>query len=328
MFTFNFLPEDVTLESTLDVGVETATNDVEDAAVISHPFVWKPNLESLLENQAHKEIVYQDVEVSCDGEKEEGGDDEVEEHCTEKIRRVCMEQYEKEVTPGIYEGGLQVWEGSLDLVRYFQKNNVCLQEGFSALELGCGHALPGCWLLREALRKHHDHSMPNKTEPSTTPPFTMVFVDYNEYVIDDVTLSNIVLNTASILNGNVQQLAQQQMVQVGSGDWKDMSQQLQDRKFDFIVAAETIYTKKASMETAELLLQHLILDTGIGWIASKRYYFGTGGGTDALREAAKTLRERENTVSYLKVETATVIDNGVGNIREILKVTCHGKEEG
>jgi Lysine methyltransferase len=323
MFTFNFLTEDATEESTLDIGAETATatGDAKVAAVISHPFVWKQDLESLLDKHAQKEFVYQDIELSPDVDKEE---DDTEDNCHEKIRRVCMEQYEKEVIPGVYEGGLQVWEGSLDLVRYFQENNICLQEGFSAMELGCGHALPGCWLLREALRKHHSIL----TSPPSKPPFTMVFVDYNEYVIDDVTLSNIVLNTGSVLNGDAKQLAQHQLVQVGSGDWKDMSEQLQERRFDFIVAAETTYTTQAALDTAELLQKHLALNTGIGWISSKRYYFGTGGGTDALREAAQALNKEDNTASFLEVETASVIDSGVGNIREILKVTCHARCQG
>ena len=71
----------------------------------------------------------------------------------------------------------------------------------------------------------------------------------------------------------------------------------------------------------------LSLDNGIGWISSKRYYFGTGGGTstDALRVAALELTRQTNYKSCLTIETASVIDSGIGNIREILKVTCHAK---
>ena len=396
-FAFNFLPPDdasgeqqaidgVLQDDTPSPVATQATDGEPSHDIISHPFSWKEHLDVLLDERAQQEIVFQDIELDpskveeeddldCDDEYE--GDQKEETNIITPLRRVCMEQYRKEVTPGVYEGGLQVWECSLDLVRYFQQHSIHLGSSSSSptgsnvnngnaerekpsaittptartcLELGCGHGLPGCWLLREALQTYYgvsknpdtaaanDSKLPNHAEDD--PPFQVVFVDYNDYVIDDVTLSNIVINTAGIVDAKV--LAQRHFVQVGSGDWKDMSRQMSyqdesatntvnnrmddNRRFDFIIAAETTYTPEASKDTAELLLKHLTIESGIGWIASKRYYFGVGGGTDALRQAAQQLSRSPAERHCLRIETAQVFDNGAGNIREILKVTCHVKD--
>ena len=380
-FAFNFLPPETTTDEPQNTFDEPPTKTNNGAAAhnktdvaasasaaavsqeeLSHPFSWKENLETVLEERAQQQIVFQDIDLSLDDGDDDDDDeldcddeqqiaDDKEPTPPEPLRRVCMEHYQKEVTPGVYEGGLQVWECSLDLVRYFQHHQLGLGAGETCLELGCGHALPGCWLLREALQRYRAKKNDNTSaedEPAfdtkVPPPFQVVFVDYNDYVIDDVTLSNIVLNTAGLLD-NAKTLAQHRLVQVGAGDWKDMSRQFTNtvvreedtsdgttgttanRRFDWILAAETTYTPEASQDTAELLLLHLTVGTGIGWIASKRYYFGVGGGTDALREAASRLSQSATSLHYLTIETAQVIDNGAGNIREILKVTCHNKED-
>jgi hypothetical protein len=77
-------------------------------------------------------------------------------------------------------------------------------------------------------------------------------------------------------------------------------------------------------------------------IATKRYYFGVGGGVDAFRRACGSQNDDKVHVQLqpqqeqdyqddsshhhhhvrrrLHVETAQVYDNGTGNIRELLKV--------
>ena len=51
------------------------------------------------------------------------------------------EQSDFDLVSGVYEGGLKIWECSLDLVDYIAVNKHLVQ-GKRVLELGCGQALP------------------------------------------------------------------------------------------------------------------------------------------------------------------------------------------
>ena len=236
-----------------------------------------------------------------------------------------------DILPGVYEGGLKVWECSLDLCRYLALHcDEILETGSKILELGCGHGLPACLLLREGLKRSKDVSV--------------MFTDYNDFVLYGVSLSNIILNIQSLAtNANDTDTVVDKHVVMGAGDWTDMSEQLscgtlhkeypslpQNGRFDIILAAETTYTSKAAQDTANLMARHLAPESGVGLVACKRYYFGVGGGSDAFREAAASQRTTTAgedfscaTVEYrLSVETLQVYDSGVGNIRELLQVRC------
>jgi Lysine methyltransferase len=232
-----------------------------------------------------------------------------------------------DLLPGVYEGGAAVWEGSLDLLDYLGTIQAELQLQFdhqqkqpTILELGCGHALPSLYLLQ------------------TLQPQVVVLTDYNAYVLKDVTISNLVLNFATQLDDVASRVV------LGAGDWMDMSRWLlkepqqddddpptesassssssrqepslpADGRFDIMLAAETLYTPQAAQETAYLVAHHLSHNAGAAaYIATKRYYFGVGGGTDAFVQCATTMHG-------LEVETVHVVDTGRGNVREVLKVT-------
>jgi hypothetical protein len=87
--------------------------------------------------------------------------------------------------------------------------------------------------------------------------------------------------------------------------------------FDFILAAETTYSETAAIETANIIARHLKPATGTAYIATKRYYFGVGGGTSCFCEALKRQTEHR-----FDIEILQVYDNGVSNIRELLLVRC------
>ena len=189
---------------------------------------------------------------------------------------------------GVYEGGLKVWECSLDLCRYLALHcDEILSNGGKILELGCGHGLPACLLLREGLKRNKDISV--------------MFTDYNDFVLHGVALSNIALNTKSLVSTteNFDEFIAKHVV-LGAGDWMDMSKHLAlgdldpnfppNGRFDVILAAETIYTADSAKDTATLLARHLTFGSGIGLVACKRYYFGVGGGSDPFREAAASQR--------------------------------------
>jgi hypothetical protein len=106
-----------------------------------------------------------------------------------------------------------------------------------------------------------------------------------------------------------------------------------DGRFDWILR-ETIYSEQAARTRPCLscVAEHT---AGVAFIATKRYYFGVGGGSAALpfRRLCMRRRNRNNITnrtlrgtdtSASKVETVRVHDNGTGNIREILSVqVCH-----
>ncbi|KAG0370670.1 hypothetical protein BC939DRAFT_459716 [Gamsiella multidivaricata] len=81
-----------------------------------------------------------------------------------------------DLVKGVYEGGLKTWECALDLVAYLaeQKENY---DGKKVLELGCGSALPGIYLLTQSTSVKVD------------------LQDYNDQVLKLVTLPNVLLNT-------------------------------------------------------------------------------------------------------------------------------------
>lgn len=62
-----------------------------------------------------------------------------------------------------------------------------------------------------------------------------------------------------------------------------------------------------------MVLKHLA-PGGQALVASKRFYFGTGGSTQHFRDAAAA-------TGRLLCSDAAVVDTGKGNIRELLRIT-------
>lgn len=222
-----------------------------------------------------------------------------------------------DLVPGVYEGGLKLWECSIDLCRFLSKEKSLTPR--HVLELGCGHGLPACLLLRKALIENQETSF--------------LFCDYNDFVLQDVTLPNILANAQEISGGAPEFIAER--VALGAGDWWAMSKALLqldnghghtllpcNGRFDVILASETIYSVQASRDVVKILLRHLVPQSGVALVAAKRFYFGVGGGCDAFRAAAEEERiEINNRAFKLSCETVELYDEGNGNIRELLKTT-------
>ncbi|RWR87140.1 histidine protein methyltransferase 1 [Cinnamomum micranthum f. kanehirae] len=92
-----------------------------------------------------------------------------------------------DLVPGKYEGGLKLWEGSLDLVKTLYNE---IQEGKLSLkgkrvlefpvygcQLGCGHGLPGIFACLEGAAVIH-------------------FQDFNAEVLQCLTIPNVKANLA------------------------------------------------------------------------------------------------------------------------------------
>lgn len=204
--------------------------------------------------------------------------------------------YESDIIPGVYEGGLKLWECSRDLADFVVNSRDDFIRKTSAIELGCGHGLPGIAAL------------------SIIGFSAVVFSDFNAEVLRDATWPNIYLNAPHLAH----------LAKCVSGDWLELSRWLQSNEndtiashFDLILSAETLYCSESTVKVYGFLETHLAPE-GIALIASKRYYFGVGGGTSDFIDIVARRRK-------LTAKVVMVVDDGCSNIREIIEVrrlTC------
>lgn len=199
--------------------------------------------------------------------------------------RVC------DILPRRYEGGLKLWECSLDLAEFLidEASNGRLSSGASILELGCGHAVPSIVAVKLGFRE-------------------IWCCDYNRDVLVNVTWPNIQYNSPRDRLSSVR---------CSYGDWMGLSaelQRLQHSPFDVIVAAETLYNEETTFKTCWMIQHHLSYD-GSAIIATKRHYFGVGGGRGLIE------RFVEQSKSFsLTIECVKSFEDGSSNIRDILIV--------
>jgi len=260
-------------------------------------------------------------------------------------QQTALSEKNTDLIPGVYEGGLKVWECSLDLCRFLahvmdgtmstesdfrhvtEAVRRSIENGGSAFELGCGHGLPACLLLRESVRRYTNS--------------VVVFSDFNDFVLRDVTIPNALLNVCGLYqqqgNDAVDDSASQALLKqsiYAGGDWMGLSHKLSndevvlpaterlvDEQFDVLLASETTYTTESCQDTAYLMLKHLKVDIGVGLVATKRFYFGVGGGADAFSQAADKVSESSQSHGLrLVVRTIQSYDTGNANIRDLLEV--------
>lgn len=200
-----------------------------------------------------------------------------------------------DLIPGVYEGGLKLWECALDLVHFLSESNLNFH-GMKILELGCGIGLPGIYSAIRGARAMH-------------------FQDYNPEVLNYVTIPSVILNTGSeirhesrlstgnetrggINTGNVTNLADvqskngtgsrnengiEEIFKFYSGDWSGLASALErvDR-YDLILTSETIYSLESQPKLLSVLKELSTEDTGVVYVAAKTFYFGVGGGVDSF----------------------------------------------
>ncbi|CAM9145356.1 unnamed protein product [Choristocarpus tenellus] len=158
------------------------------------------------------------------------------------------------------------------------------------LELGCGHGFPGIIAMR-----HGCH---------------VCFSDYNREVLVHATMPNVRINVP---------LSLWHLGEFFCGDWNALSPLLEvdshGGKFDLILTAETLYNVEVTQKVLDMILRHLAPE-GRAIVASKRFYFGTGGSTAHFR--AQVAAE-----GRLCCRDVKVFDTGRGNIREVMEVTWH-----
>lgn len=181
-----------------------------------------------------------------------------------------------DLKPNVYEGGYKVWECTFDLLD-FLKNNVII-EYLSLLDLGCGGGLLGLY----ALLKGAAH---------------VSFQDYNQEVLESLTLPNITLNKLDLSR-----------CKLYYGDWNSLSDVMQT-KFHIILTSETIYNV-ANYSKLISIFKTFLNPSGCVYLAAKVYYFGVGG---SLYDFEKLLFDN----GFM---TTTVWEQNEGVKRKIIKI--------
>ncbi|CAN7015604.1 unnamed protein product [Brassica oleracea var. botrytis] len=209
-----------------------------------------------------------------------------------------------DLVPGVYEGGLKLWEGSIDLVKALEKEtqtgNISFP-GKRVLELGCGHALPGIYACLKGADAVH-------------------LQDFNAEVLRCLTIPNLNANLSekppSVSVGDTE-------VRFFAGEWSEVHQLLPlvndgetDKKggYDIILMAETIYSISAQKSLCELIKRCLAYPDGAVYMAAKKYYFGVGGGTRQFL----SMIEKDGVLASTLVSEVT---DGSSNVREVWKLS-------
>ena len=183
------------------------------------------------------------------------------------------------VEAGVYEGGRELWECAIDLVEWLAAHR---RPSGTVLELGCGRGLPGLWCLKRGAQQ-------------------VVFSDYDADVLERYTRVD-----AARVGG--------QSTFYG-GDWRGLPAALRGDgfgKFDLILSAETAYREDTTRSLVECIARTLSA-TGEAVVATKRYYFGCGGGVAALEAEV-------GRVDRLCCEVVWSAEDGRSNVRDILRV--------
>ncbi|XP_042500330.1 histidine protein methyltransferase 1 homolog [Macadamia integrifolia] len=227
-----------------------------------------------------------------------------------------------DLVPGKYEGGLKLWEGSLDLVKTLhseiQDGRISLT-GKRVLELGCGHGLPGIFACLEGSSVIH-------------------FQDFNAEVLRCLTIPNVSANLRKepvqlSTTNETERNNSESEVRFFAGDWSEVHQYLlhlhdigdEDSLglkleqhpiagYDVILMAETVYSISSLQNLYALIKKCLSCPHGVVYMAAKKHYFGVGGGT---RQFLSVVAKDGVMVSNLIAEVA----DGSSNVREVWKLS-------
>ncbi|XP_067841605.1 histidine protein methyltransferase 1 homolog [Heptranchias perlo] len=219
-----------------------------------------------------------------------------------------------DLIPGVYEGGLKIWECTFDLLKHLDGVDLRSQR---VLDLGCGAGLLGILALRKQAQEVH-------------------FQDYNGAVIEEITIPNVALSeeeSESSLGGKEEPGLEDEddddddppekrrkgeesspppkrgmlsRCRFFSGEWSQFSKVHGSNgsfKYDVILTSETLYNPDCYGALHDTFL-NLLSEKGTVYLASKTHYFGVGGGIHLFESFV-----RENKV--FEIKTVKVIDDGL-----------------
>jgi len=158
-----------------------------------------------------------------------------------------------DVVPGKYEGGFQLWECTVDLLKYMKNTEFKNKKVF---EMGCGRGLPGIYAALNGASE-------------------VVLQDYNRDVIEKLTIPNAQLNKCP-----------EDVIKFSASAWRDVSSLFSEKSYEIVLASETIYRKEQIPEFVEAI-NYLLSNDGVAIIAAKRLYFGLSGSVFDLIDQIK-----------------------------------------
>ena len=203
-----------------------------------------------------------------------------------------------DLIPGVYEGGMKIWECAYDLVDYLASNEdtIPLCGSSRILELGCGVGLPGMVPLLCGAGAVHFH-------------------DYNREVLNYLTIPSVLSSCISGQpglksgqtgkTGIVNDLASK--TKFFYGDWTDFVTRhcnSGEPPYDIILTSETIYSESSQPKLLEALEKLTNQNTGLVVMAAKVHYFGVGGSVTMFRDLVTSDGHFE--ISVAKTTTASV----------------------
>ena len=225
-----------------------------------------------------------------------------------------------DIVPGVYEGGLKLWECAVDLASFLYANGFTTGATSSSdassaaqkdrldlfhlcgrgpvAELGCGHGLPGILCVLAGAPAVH-------------------MFDFNADVLAHTTAANVALNVRHSLSEPHDDARARELfehVRYFSGDWQSLSASVLGKiggvaegapastcasrdvehacsrqTYSLMLSADCLYTAEVTKKLATMLRAHLRWPDGIALVAAKRYYFGTGGGISHFKDCIASL---------------------------------------
>ncbi|CAM8994643.1 unnamed protein product [Rhodiola kirilowii] len=220
-----------------------------------------------------------------------------------------------DLVPGKYEGGLKLWEGSLDLVKALQSEVQDQKLSFTGkrvLELGCGHGLPGIFACLQGAAVTH-------------------FQDFNAEVLRCLTIPNIIQNLSKKTASSDLDEIKNSEIRYYAGDWSqvhkifpltanrnsdDTHSEEKDHAYgyDIILMAETVYSTDTFQNLYNLLKLCVSRPNGVIYMAGKKHYFGVGGGTRQFLSVV----EKDG---FIAANLVAEIADGSSNVREVWKLS-------
>ena len=223
----------------------------------------------------------------------------------ESLQQRAGEAHACDIVVGSYLGGLKVWSCAVDLCCYVYEHFSELQFSNRAprvVELGCGQGLPG--LLTLLLGAQH-----------------VTFHDFNDDVLRLCTRPNVIHN----LQIGCCEAGQERSAATASfcsGTWDtffpaepNSEGSLSPFAYDIVLASDATY----SVECCEQLVacvQRVLAPGGVAFVATKKYYFGTGGGELELNNALE--RSNGNGGDLVVASRTVVADTGMSMARCVI----------
>lgn len=222
----------------------------------------------------------------------------VEENLENSSAIVTASTSHSDLIPAIYEGGLKVWECTIDLIQYLVDMKIKFQDK-RVLEVGCGAGLPGIYALKHGAQ--------------------VDFQDYNEEIVREFTIPNVWINLLeSYPKENTDFIREflRQKCHFYCGDWTFLTDfintdKLPSKLYDIILTSETIYNVSNYEKLVDFCRKQLKYPNGIVYVAAKTYYFGVGGGTRSFEDEVRKSNDLD--ISVCKTFTE-------GLQREILEI--------